>query len=111
MAQAQTVKAKPRQELVLHEEVDLGFARVSLDVVAPDRQNLLALLVNRDNVRQLEARRLTVFAHILKAGYVEDGVRLEDNVIAVFLIRRLHAFDLVNLLFYVTTTQAERSAF
>ena len=74
--QPKAVETKAGEELVVDEILVLTPQSVLSLVIPPDRKDLVRLLEDRDDVRQLQASFFAIFVHILEPGEVQIGVNL-----------------------------------
>jgi len=73
------------------------IAWVFLHIVAADREDLIAALIDRHDVRKLDARGLPVFAHVLEPIEIELDMHLQDDPRVVAVRGPRDALDLVHL--------------
>ena len=93
MDKAKAVKAKARQKLIVYKIGNLFSKRILFLIISVDGQHFSRSLVNGDNVRQLDSRRL-VFQRVLKSDNVQVAVKFQQN--DLFRVDRLlRAFQLV----------------
>ena len=79
VGQTEAIEPKAGQELVVYKILYSLPRRVVLQVVAADSQNLVAGLVNRHDVGQLDAGWLAVSAHVLEPVEVQLDMHLQDD--------------------------------
>ena len=82
----------------MNKVLDRRAGRITLGIVSADGQDLVAGLVDGDNVRQLDACRLAVHAHVLEAVEVQLNMHLEQSADIVCVRRTRGALQLVDLL-------------
>ena len=92
-----SVEAKPGDVLVMHEVLSLGFELVVFIPIPPNSQNLAGALLHSDDVRQRDARHLTVFVLVLKPNEVQVNVHLKHAEPIVIDGRHARLFSLLLL--------------
>jgi len=83
MGQAEAVEPKTREELVWDKIRDRLPCRIRLNVVAANRKNRIAVAVDRDDVRKLDACRLSIHSDVLKTLKVQLNVHLKDSAYVI----------------------------
>ena len=111
VGQTEAVEPKTWEELVMYKILYSFPRRVILQIVAADRQNLVAGFVDRHDVGQLDAGGLAVDAHVLEPVEIQLDVHLQDDAHLVAVRGTRNPLYLVHLLadliFFLVTARGQ----